>query len=137
MKGYIPKIYRDLIEACWSQNPDDRPTFSEIVDMIKNNDEFITENVDVDEFLNYIDYINDYINEEKSVDVVLQPKFDEFSFNYNQEDALNLEEYEIIEQIDSSDTYKTYKIYSLKDRKNYSARTYLFSIRNFTKKEKK
>lgn len=57
-KREIPKCYKDLITKCWSQKPDDRPTFSEIVEQLKNNREFITElNVDENEYYAYVGYI--------------------------------------------------------------------------------
>ena len=53
----IPDCYRDLITRCWSNEAEKRPTFSEIVDELKNNKEFITENVDESEYFDYINYI--------------------------------------------------------------------------------
>lgn len=41
--------YRQLIELCWSQNPEERPTFKEIT-ILKNNKEFITKNINKEEF---------------------------------------------------------------------------------------
>ena len=41
---FIPMAYRELIENCWSQDPDKRPTFDQIVDELKNCKEFVTEN---------------------------------------------------------------------------------------------
>lgn len=37
---FIPDHYWELIEACWSQDPSERPTFAEIVDILKD-DKFI------------------------------------------------------------------------------------------------
>ena len=34
---YTIQCYRELIEKCWNQNPMERPTFDEIVEMLKNN----------------------------------------------------------------------------------------------------
>ena len=33
----IPDHYWDLIQKCWQQNPDDRPTFEEIVNILKDD----------------------------------------------------------------------------------------------------
>ena len=33
----IPDVYWDLIQKCWVQDPNERPTFSEIVEMLKND----------------------------------------------------------------------------------------------------
>lgn len=56
----ISEPYRLLIEKCWSQNPDDRPTFSEIVELLKNDQGFITPLVDEEIYNNYIEYIDQY-----------------------------------------------------------------------------
>ncbi|KAK8860760.1 hypothetical protein M9Y10_012426 [Tritrichomonas musculus] len=53
----IPSCYQNLIERCWSQDPKDRPTFDEIVDELKNNREFITDEVDENQFQNYVNFI--------------------------------------------------------------------------------
>lgn len=56
----VPECYKVFIECCWEQTPEDRPTFEQIVDVLKNNRGFITESVDEDEFLDYIDYVDNY-----------------------------------------------------------------------------
>ena len=56
----IPDSYRHLIEKCWSYDPSDRPTFDDIVSSLKNDSGFITECVDVNKYLNYIDFIEEY-----------------------------------------------------------------------------
>ena len=53
----IPLCYKELIERCCSENPKDRPTFSEIESELKNNKEFITSEVDENEFKKYIKFI--------------------------------------------------------------------------------
>lgn len=50
-KGLISEFYQDFIEECWSQDPDERPTFDEIVYLLKNDSRFITDLVNGDEFL--------------------------------------------------------------------------------------
>ena len=56
----IPDSFRNLIERCWSQNDEDRPTFNSIVDELKTNKEFITELTDELEYFNYIEFIDTY-----------------------------------------------------------------------------
>lgn len=56
----VPNAYKELIERCWFQDPDERPSFDQIVDELKNNHEFITELIDESEFLDYVDYIDNY-----------------------------------------------------------------------------
>ena len=64
LKGNRPKIpsfvsnfYRQLIEKCWSQDPNERPSFDEIVDHLKNNVNFITKNIRKEDYTNYIEFI--------------------------------------------------------------------------------
>ena len=40
----IPKCQRDLIESCWSQDPNKRPTFSKICSELKNNSDLMSMN---------------------------------------------------------------------------------------------
>ena len=93
-KGYRPPLdgisqpYRDLIEKCWSQNQNERPTFDEIVEKLKNDQGFITEKVDINEYQNYIKFIEvDYYSEckesQKEKSFILRPSyFSSFDFVY-------------------------------------------------------
>lgn len=54
----LAECYKSLIERCWSQNPEDRPTFEQIVDELKYNKEFIKDIDDQEQFLDYIDLID-------------------------------------------------------------------------------
>ena len=54
----IPYLFRELLQRCWSMNPNDRPTFNDIVDELKNNPDYITQNIDENEFYEYIDFID-------------------------------------------------------------------------------
>ena len=51
----IPECYQELIERCWCDDPKERPTFKDIVFTLKNNEEFIIDGVDKDEFLKYVE----------------------------------------------------------------------------------
>lgn len=53
----VPDCYKRLIEKCWAQDPKERPTFEYIVNELRNNPEFITENVNKEEYDNYIQMI--------------------------------------------------------------------------------
>lgn len=55
----INQCWKNLIELCWSQNPCDRPSFDQIVDMLKNDEKFITENVDKEKFIHFIENISE------------------------------------------------------------------------------
>ena len=55
----IPECYKKLIEACWSQDPNDRPSFEDIVTLLKTNTDFITEKVNKDDLEIDLLLIND------------------------------------------------------------------------------
>ena len=71
--GYRPKIpsdtkdcYRELIERCWNQNPDERPTFDEIVEALETNREFITDTIEEEEFFSYVDYLEQLLSKKET-----------------------------------------------------------------------
>ena len=47
---------------CWSQNPEERPTFDEIYKQLSTNFDFLKEDVEVDEIEDYLNDINDIDN---------------------------------------------------------------------------
>ena len=57
-----PECYKKLISKCWAHDPVERPTFDEILNHLKSNQEFITENVDKKEFQNFIQFIDEIQN---------------------------------------------------------------------------
>ncbi|KAK8899348.1 hypothetical protein M9Y10_001662 [Tritrichomonas musculus] len=56
----IAEPYQKLIQACWSQNPIDRPSFDDIVKDLKEDQGFVTDLVDEADYLDYVDYIEEY-----------------------------------------------------------------------------
>ena len=54
----IPKVYGELISKCLADNPDDRPTFSEICQDFRENIEFYKTGIDIDQYKKYIDFIS-------------------------------------------------------------------------------
>lgn len=48
-----PPAFCELITKCWDQNFNNRPSFDEIVNSLRNDDRFITEKVDKEQFLNF------------------------------------------------------------------------------------
>lgn len=60
----VPDIFRALIEQCWVQVPEERPKFSQIVPVlaeVENYDEDFIKLVDVDEFLEYKERIDNAV----------------------------------------------------------------------------
>lgn len=58
IKKTIPICYRKLIEQCWAYDPKERPTFDEIIDILENNTNFISDNIDKKSFKSYIEQLN-------------------------------------------------------------------------------
>ena len=56
----IPKCQQTLIESCWSQDPNKRPTFSEICSILRTED--FLKDVNADEFNMYVNYIEGEIS---------------------------------------------------------------------------
>ena len=54
----VPDSIKQLLSSCWSNNPKKRPSFDTIVDPIKNESLLITDEIDKDEFLTYVEYID-------------------------------------------------------------------------------
>lgn len=54
----IPVAYQKLIERCWAQKPEDRPTFAQIVQELRTDRAYLTESVKVDEFCHYISHLD-------------------------------------------------------------------------------
>lgn len=49
---YPSAAWRDLIKSCWAHEPNDRPTFTQICDMLES-DAFLTKDIDVNLFKKY------------------------------------------------------------------------------------
>ena len=68
-KSPIPEAYKNLIEKCWNNDPMKRPTFQEIVENLKNDKKFITEEIDEKQYFDYIKYIDEYKSSFNSLNV--------------------------------------------------------------------
>ena len=84
-KTPIPESYKKLIEACWDQEPENRPTFDEIVNQLTHDPKYIIAEISTEEFQKYIKYVHDYyLNEslednkeepdEKLIEMILKRK---------------------------------------------------------------
>lgn len=54
----IPKCYQDLIEKCWSQEPLERPTFDDILTILRTDSTFLTDQVNKEKFFKYVKLID-------------------------------------------------------------------------------
>lgn len=52
----IPKAFQKLIKKCWDNDSYNRPSFDQIVELLKTNPDFITDNIDREKYLCYIDH---------------------------------------------------------------------------------
>ena len=66
MTGRMPKFtegvtqkMKDLINQCWCQEPQDRPSFSEIFEMLSSDFSYLDETVDEDEIREYLDVLEE------------------------------------------------------------------------------
>lgn len=57
MPDSIPGVYKKMIEKCWEQSPELRPSFEQIKKDLKTNQDFVTEKVDMEEFNRYIEFV--------------------------------------------------------------------------------
>lgn len=101
LNSTIPKSYQDLIKDCWSQNPEQRPTFDQIVDKLANDKGFITDEINYQEYLNYIEYIKNHKVSFDSSKIVFN--FERF-FNQNKQLKLSIDK--IISCCDEFDSIK-------------------------------
>lgn len=70
---FVPKAYKNLIEACWNDDPGDRLSFRRILYELENNKEFININVDAKKYFMYIKYVKGQlpqINEFKMENII-------------------------------------------------------------------
>ena len=72
MDDSIPKVYRDLIEKCCAFDPNDRYNFEEICKELKDNDDFLVNLENEDEFKQYIELIEDFVEENKSFNQIFE-----------------------------------------------------------------
>lgn len=63
----IPKVYQILISSCWDQDPENRPTFNEIADVLKDNKGFITDLIDEKKYQEYINNFGSFKHNEKKM----------------------------------------------------------------------
>lgn len=52
-------FFRELIERCWNQDPNVRPTFDEIFDQMESQQDLLSSSIDISQLHSYIQYMND------------------------------------------------------------------------------
>lgn len=63
----IPKCYQKLIESCWSDDLEMRPTFDEIVNLLNTDPDFISNINDFDDIIYYSELVNEKFTSIKSI----------------------------------------------------------------------
>ena len=155
----INDSYRRLIEQCWSQNPEDRPSFEYIANELKMNTEFITDQIDKEEYFNYIKsieespisykksdinpYFEDYISN-KIIDLaeynfkniffrIYQTNLDSILLNT---DFLDIQKYRKQKMIQDNMNYKLYTIIDKQNEKVYLAKKMRYKIKKLFFKDR-
>ncbi|KAK8835984.1 hypothetical protein M9Y10_040181 [Tritrichomonas musculus] len=100
----INESYKSLIEKCWSQDPTCRPSFESIVKMLEEDPRFITETVEEDKFIMYVDYIKDYrVTFNKAKSILSYQKYLELKAKENEEqNESDSNDFYVIEKDDDS-----------------------------------
>ena len=124
----IPKCYKELIERCWSENPNDRPTFSEILTELRENKEFITESINSSEYERYIKQIDKYRKTFKPQNL---HQIDEYLNLFIDPKEFKLKDFRQTEKLTSSDLCNSYDVQKKGSKLDFLARVYLFEIRFF------
>lgn len=57
----IEPALKKLIERCWDNNIETRPTFKEIFELLSTNEDYFLPNVNIDDIEDYIDELNSSI----------------------------------------------------------------------------
>ena len=101
LSNSIPEIYRKLIISCWNDDPDQRPPFDNILNDLRNNKNFITDDVDESLYLSFIDIIDD---EFKGIDITT--KLEKLFIKYSLDDFYkNIAHYESLNSNTSDSSY--------------------------------
>lgn len=111
----VPIAYRELIESCWNQDPEKRPSFKSIINQLKS-EKFI-KNVDKNLFEAYIKIINEKLNEKsdsqfptyqlKSIYSQLKKERQQ---SMNCDGIVSLDKYRLVNKIEEDQFNSIYKV---------------------------
>ena len=112
-KKEIPDYYRDLIESCCSENPKNRPTFDQIVEVLESYPCFITENINEKLYRKYINYVkNPELYPYDSDDIIeIEIESKHLSIDI---DSINLDQFEKQKKIGTGSFGKVYEVLNIK-----------------------
>ena len=74
--------YKTLIEKCITKTPEERPTSDEIIHMLKTDPEFITNQINEEEYFNYIQMIENEMNSKSEENTISINEIDEQIIDY-------------------------------------------------------
>ena len=145
----IPICYKKLITNCWDEDPEKRPSFNEIVELLKTDPDFILDTVDQDEYYKYVDFIDDVFssstdqNEQKSLmektfkKVCIDLSMTEDKFSENDPELkkakkvfVDLEKYEKVRIVSKGSMYNFYEIRNKETYEIFTAKITTFAIEN-------
>ena len=134
----IHECYRKLIEKCWQQEPEKRPTFNEIVELLRNDEEFLTDEVDEDEFFKYVKFVDDNILDDSfkqvEVDIKELKRIQESDplLNVPYIDIKLFEKLHLIKKIDNFDIFE---VKNNETNEHFEAKVSTFRITKLSRKE--
>ncbi|KAK8896174.1 hypothetical protein M9Y10_014068 [Tritrichomonas musculus] len=99
----VPFAYKTLIEKCWSQNPKERPTFDDIVYDLKTNKDYITNDINEEDYKKYVNFIETQIIEHKMKEETMKFEKEFIENDQKEDDISNKESKEIPKIISETD----------------------------------
>lgn len=138
-----PECYKNLLKRCWSQDPEDRPSFEQILFELKTNPDFITEKINKEEFFNYARMIDEYQAsfgssiEPNAIDDIIKKysvtsKMSDFylnsTFRPDSDEFKKIENYKIIELFKKTNFYTSYLVENKENNMKFIAKSYSFEL---------
>lgn len=133
----IDDCYRELIERCWADDPKKRPTFDEIVNLLKTDERFILDTVDKVEFEDYCDYISESLipykfKDFKKVHINFQKNTEPKQLTIDENiKEINLSLYEKIIKVGEGAFGSVYKIREKNTKKIYAAKILKYELESY------